>query len=64
MKATIYFPEKYIGTLNELPITEEKKKEIEETRNVGKSKPCMFEIKNKEVLKEFSVIMKHKIALK
>lgn len=62
MKATLYFPEKYIQTLYGLDISEGMKKKIEETRNVGKSKPCTFEIRNKKVLKEFSIVMNHKMS--
>ena len=64
VKATIYIPEKYKDTLDQLNISEETKERIHETTNVGKSKPCMFEITNKKVLKEFSIVMKHKMELK
>ena len=64
MKATIYFPEKYIEELKNLKIDEEKKKEIMDTKNVGKSKPCIFEIRNKKILKELNVVMQFKLAAK
>jgi hypothetical protein len=64
IKATIYFPEKYIDDLDKLDISDERKQAIIETRNVGKSKPCMFDIKNKSVLKEFEVVMLYKLSAK
>jgi len=64
IKATIYIPAKYIDTLDKLDLSDETKKRIQETSNVGKSKPCMFDIKNKKILKDFSIVMKHKVELK
>ncbi len=64
IKATIYFPEKYIDDLDKLDISDERKQAIIETKNVGKSKPCMFDIKNKSVLKEFEVVMLYKLSAK
>lgn len=60
IKATIYVPQKYVDKLYDLEISEETKTKIRDTKNVGKSKPCMFEIKSKEVLKDFVVILKYK----
>jgi len=64
MKATIYFPEKYIGDLQKLDLPAKSKQGIIETKNVGKSKPCMFEIRNKNILKELEVVMLYKISTK
>lgn len=64
IKATIYFPEKYIDDLDKLDISDERKQSIIETKNAGKSKPCMFDIKNKSVLKEFEVVMLYKLSAK
>jgi len=64
MKATIYFPEKYIGDLQKLDLPAKSKQGIIETKNVGKSKSCMFEIRNKNILKELEVVMLYKISTK
>jgi hypothetical protein len=64
MKATIYFPGKYVDELGRLDIAEETKQKILETNNVGKSKPCTFEIKNKGIIKDFSKVMEYKIETK
>lgn len=64
MKAVIYFPEKYIDGIYNLDISEEMKKKIMETKNVGKSKPCIFEIRDKDLIEEFKKVMQFKIISK
>jgi len=50
MQATIYIPEKYIKEIYKLDISEDTKEKIRKTKNVGKSKPCIFEIKNLKII--------------
>ena len=64
MKATIYFPPKYIDELQKLNLDEETKRTILETKNVGKSKSCTFDIRNKGIIKEFSKVMEYKLETK
>jgi len=52
VRATIYFPEKYIDGIYTLNISEEEKEKIKATKNVGKAKPCMFDIKTEKVLSQ------------
>lgn len=61
MKATIYIPERYIKEIYTLNIGEERKEKIRQTINSGKSKPCIFEIRNRDVLEELNEIMQFKI---
>ena len=61
IKATIYFPEKYINDIYGLDITVETKEHIKGTSNTGKSKPCIFEMKSSDVLVDFSKIMQFKL---
>jgi hypothetical protein len=61
MKATVYIPEKAIEGIYKLAISEDTKQRIRETKNVGKSKPCMFEVKSKKAINELSQIIKYKI---
>ena len=61
MKATIYIPEKYLDKLYEIPVSEETKERIRTTKNVGTSKPCIFEIRNQKVLKDMDRVMQFKI---
>ena len=64
MQATIYFPEKFLNKIYELHIHEKIKEKIRSTKNVGKSKPCIFEIKDEKVLNDFEKVMKLKIECK
>jgi hypothetical protein len=64
IKATIYFPEKYIDDIYSLDITPKTKDYIKNTRNSGKSKPCIFEMKTSSVPKDFSKIMQLKLKTK
>jgi hypothetical protein len=64
IQATIYFPEKYLEKLYDLAISEEVKIKIKSTKYVGKSKPCIFEIRDITNLNDFSKVMKLKIDCK
>jgi len=63
MQATIYIPEKYIDAIYTLNICEERKEKIRQTKNTGKSKPCIFEIRNMDILEEFNEIMQFKLII-
>lgn len=64
MQATVYFPERLIDQIYALPIGKETKDRIRETKNVGKSKPCIFEIRDHQVLEDFDKVMQFKIKAK
>jgi hypothetical protein len=64
LKAAVYFPERYLEDIYKLNISSEAKNKIKETKNVGKSKPCIFEIRNKKVLKDLDKVMKFKMLIK
>ena len=64
MTAAIYLPARLVDQIYALNITEETKKIIEHTKNVGKSKPCIFEIRDKDILKDFNEVMQFKISAK
>lgn len=61
MKAAIYIPERLIEDVYSLPISKETRERIKATKNVGKSKPCLFEIHNQKILKDMNIIMHFKI---
>lgn len=63
MKATIYVPEKFADGIDRLNISEARKAEIRQTKKVGKSTPCVFEIRDSGVLEDFVRVMLFKIAL-
>jgi hypothetical protein len=64
IKAAIYIPERHLDRVYELPVSHETKERIRTTRNVGKSKPCIFEIRNQKVLKDMEKVMLFKIQAK
>lgn len=64
MQATIYFPVRFLDDILKLKITQKTKDRIVNTPNVGNSKPCIFEIRNKESLKDFEKVMQFKILAK
>jgi len=62
MKATIYFPEKHVAGIDDLDIPESDKERVRNAANVGKSKPCVFEIRDSDILDTVEAIMVYKIA--
>jgi hypothetical protein len=63
MKATIYFPERYVGALTGLALSPERVELILSAKNVGKSKPCTFDIKDSSVLADFEKTIKYKLSI-
>ena len=64
LKASIYFPLRLLSNVMELDISNEQKENILKTKNVGKSKPCNFEIHEANVLIDFEKVMQLKILSK
>ena len=64
MQATIYFPVRLLNNVLDLDIRDEIKEKIKKTKNVGKSKPCIFEIREKEILIDFEKVMQLKMVCK
>jgi hypothetical protein len=64
MQAAIYFPARYLDDIFKLSVSDDTKNKIKNTKNVGKSKPCIFEIKNKKALRDLEKVMKFKILTK
>jgi hypothetical protein len=64
MQATIFFPEKYIEPILGLDISEKQKKKIRITKNTGKSRPCIFEVKTADILEDFNTVMQFKFKAK
>ncbi len=64
MQAAIYFPVRLLDEVLVLDISDAQKEKIKNTKNVGKSKPCIFEIRKKAILKDFNTVMQFKITAK
>lgn len=63
-QAAIYFPVRLLDTILELDINQNLKENFLATKNVGKSKPCIFKIYDKEILDDFEKVMILKIKSK
>ncbi len=61
MQTCIYFPQRQIEGVLNLDISKEIKDKIIKTKNVGKSKPCIFEVRTIEVLKDIDKVMNYKM---
>ncbi len=64
MQATVYVPEARIPEINALDLSERAKARIAETRHVGKSLPCIFEIRDAQAIRDLNTVMQRKMAWK
>ncbi|OPY23181.1 MAG: hypothetical protein A4E26_00957 [Methanobacterium sp. PtaU1.Bin097] len=64
MQAIIYIPGKYVEDIYSLDISEGIKAKIKQTKNVGKSMPCIFEVRDNDVFEDFNKVMQFKIKAK
>lgn len=64
MQVTLYFPDKYIDNLYKLDINENIKKISLSKKKVGKSSPCIFEIRDKSILEDLEKVILYKIQCK
>ena len=64
MQAIIYIPGKYVEDIYSLDISEGIKAKIKQTKNVGKSMPCIFEVRDNDVFEDFNKVMQFKIKSK
>ena len=64
VQAAIYLPLRLQDEILDLDINDDLKTKISETKNVGKSKPCIFEIRDKSLLSDFEKVMLFKIKSK
>ena len=64
MQATIYIPERLMDQVYALPLERRTKGRIRSTKNVGASKPCIFEIRDTGILEDLNTLMDFKINAK
>lgn len=64
MQVTIYIPEKQLEPVYSLPLSSEMVHRIKATKNVGKSKPCIFQMNSDKVLEDFKQLMQYKMSAK
>ena len=63
MQATIYIHDKDIEKFKSMDVRQEVKERIVSAKKVGKSLPCMFEIRDRKVLKDIEKVALLKISL-
>ena len=64
IQSAIYFPVRLLENILELDINQNLKDNFLETKNVGKSKPCIFNIYDRKILDDFEKVMLLKIKSK
>lgn len=64
MQATIYLPLRLLEDILNLDIDDFCRDRIKTTKNIGKSKPCIFQIKNRDEILNFEKIMHFKLVAK
>lgn len=64
IQVAMYFPERMLDNIYALEISRDTKDRIMKTKNVGKSKPVIFEVRNQAVLRELNIVMQFKINTK
>jgi hypothetical protein len=64
LKAAIYIPERYLDDVLRLPINAETRDSINSAKNIGKSRPCVFEIWDDTALPDLETVMEFKLKAK
>ena len=64
MQACIYFPERQIEGVLNLGISDLTKERVRNAKSIGKSKPCIFEVKTNEILVDIEKVMNYKMIVK
>lgn len=64
IQATIYFSEKYINDIYGLQISNEIIESIKNTKNTGKSKPCIFKMTTMKIMNDFDNVLQFKLIAK
>lgn len=62
--ATIYLPLKHLDRFFELDIDDSIKQKVEQSKDIMKSRPCTFEIREAGILDDFEKVLKLKTELK
>lgn len=61
MQCAIYVPLRLIDEVYACGISAETVSRIENTKNIGKSKPCIFEVRDSSIIPEFAKVMNLKM---
>ena len=61
MQATVYYPVSKLDEVFALNLSDETKERIRSTKDVGKTKPCIFEVRDEAVLDDLERMMELKM---
>lgn len=64
IQATVYIPERLLDGLSRAKLSEAAMRSIAEAKNVGKSRPCTFEVRDVSVLADLRAVMGYKASLR
>lgn len=62
-KATVYLPERYLGGLAAIALSDDAKRSIDEAGNVGKSRPCMVDLRGYPDVVDLLGLMDYKASI-
>lgn len=63
-KATVYLPERYLAGLADIALSDGARRSIESAANVGKSRPCMVDLRGDNDVGDLLALMDYKATLK
>lgn len=61
MQVTTYIPLRLLEQVYDLPLSTDTKVRFKGTKNVGKSKPCIFEVRNQDALEDLDTMIQFKM---
>ena len=61
IQACIYFPERQVEQVLSLEISQQTKARLQAAQNIGKSRPCLFEVSSTEILADIEKVMNFKM---
>ncbi len=64
MQATVYLPLSLLEGVYSLNLDKAVAEKIRTTKNVGKSKPCIFEVRDASALPDLAAVMRYKMGAK
>ncbi len=64
MQASVFIPVRLLDDVYALPMSDKVKDTIRETKNVGKTQPCIFEIREQAILADLEQMIQFKMRAK
>lgn len=64
IQATVYLAEKRLDGLSEVELSDAARRAIAEAKNVGKSRPCTFEVRDSSVIPDLRAVIEYKATIR